>query len=199
MHVGIRWRSCPFEDVAQAVPKEGRVLEIGCGHGLFSVYLAVSDARRSVTGIDVDERKVAVARRVAKRAAASGASLQFQLSAPGQLPAGVWDAIAIVDVLYLLDRDAQEELLRLAASRLRPGGALVVKEMDVSPRWKFLWARAQELLAVRVLRITAGEHLTFVPPATMGAWLTDAGLTVEHRALDRGSVHPHHLLVARVT
>jgi hypothetical protein len=55
----------------------------------------------------------------------------------------------------------------------------------------------QERLAVQVLRITAGHDLTFVPPDELDGWLTAAGLDVEHERLDRRSLHPHHLVVAR--
>jgi hypothetical protein len=56
----------------------------------------------------------------------------------------------------------------------------------------------QERLSVQVLRITEGHDLTFVPPHELATWMGDAGLVdIEHRGLDRGHLHPHHLLVAR--
>ena len=36
LHATIRWWSAPFPAVAAYLPPSGRVLEIGCGHGLFS-------------------------------------------------------------------------------------------------------------------------------------------------------------------
>lgn len=177
------------------MPSEGRILEIGCGHGLFSVLLALQSDARDILGTDVDGAKI----RAAQRAATRGhLRVAFEAIAPGSgLPGGPWDAIAIVDVLYLLDRQAQEQLLRAAAKALAPGGALVVKEMAMAPGWKFRWMRAQEQLSVRVLRITAGKQLTFVPPAHMAGWLVDEGLAVDERPLHRGRLHPHHLVVGR--
>lgn len=72
----------------------------------------------------------------------------------GAVPAGPWDAIVIVDVLYLQPADAQRALLAEAATRLAAGGLLLVKEMSPAPEWKATWNRWQETVAVSVLGIT---------------------------------------------
>ena len=87
-------------------------------------------------------------------------SLAFASSTHGAVPPGPWDAIVIVDVLYLLDADHELALLDGCLAELAPGGVLVVKETDVVPRLKHAIAKAQELLATRVLRITAGDALS---------------------------------------
>jgi 2-polyprenyl-3-methyl-5-hydroxy-6-metoxy-1,4-benzoquinol methylase len=194
LHTRIRWRSCPFEDVAAAVPARGRILEIGCGHGLFSTYLALGSDDRSVLGTDVDGAKI----HAAQRAADGIENVEFHPDDPGAFPEGPWDAVCIVDVLYLIDREGERALLTSAAEHLAPGGVLVVKEMGTTPRWKFRWMALQERLSVQVLKITAGHDLTFVPPEELATWMRDAGLVdVEQRPLHRGHLHPHHLVVAR--
>jgi 2-polyprenyl-3-methyl-5-hydroxy-6-metoxy-1,4-benzoquinol methylase len=194
LHTRIRWRSCPFEAVAEAVPAQGRVLEIGCGHGLFATYLALGSPARDVLGTDVDGDKI----HAAQRAAEGIPNLAFHPDARGAFPSGPWDPVCIVDVLYLIDRAGEQGLLATAAEHLAPGGVLVVKEMATTPRWKFRWMALQERLSVQVLKITAGHDLTFVPPDELATWMVGAGLVdVEHRPLDGGHLHPHHLVVAR--
>jgi SAM-dependent methyltransferase len=187
--------------VLAAVPFRGAVLEIGCGHGLASALLAATSTQRDVVGVDVDAAKVAVGQRAAARltTARPGTRLQIRLAEGGGVPDGPWDAIVVVDVLYLLDEAGQRRLLTEAAERLAPGGTLVVKEMAADPAWKAGWNRAQERMSVRVLGLTAGTTLCFVPIERQAAWLADVGLEVEVRRLDRGSPHPHALLVARRT
>ncbi|WP_395726387.1 class I SAM-dependent methyltransferase [Nakamurella sp.] len=205
-HAAVRWWSAPLPRVAQALPATGRVLEIGCGHGLFSAFAALSGAR-SVVGVDIDADKIALAQRVAANLPA--ADLTFRVAESGAVPTGPWDAIVVVDVLYLLPAAAQRSLLADAVAQLAPDGVLLVKEMSPTPRWKARWNRWQETMAVSVLGITeratarddtaSGEPFTFVDPSTMAGWLGDAGLWTAQQRLDRRRLHPHHLLLARAS
>lgn len=194
LHVRGRWRSCPFVAVAAEVPSTGRVLDVGCGHGVLSLLLAVTGPGRTVTGVDVDVEKLVDARQAADRA---GVAVAFDPAPAAGVPAGPWDAITIVDVLYLLGAVPAEALLTAAAEALAPGGVLVVKEIDVRPRWKHALARVQEIVATRVLRITEGSEVDFVPPTVLAAAMERSGLIVEQRRVDRGYLHPHHLLLGR--
>ena len=81
----------------------------------------------------------------------------------------------MVDVLYLLGRDPALALVGDAARALAPGGSLVVKEIDVRPRWKYELARAQEVVSTRVTRITQGAGVAFVPPDDIVAAMSGAG------------------------
>lgn len=195
LHVRVRWATCPVPEIEAEVPTTGRVLEVGCGHGLVSAYVARACPAREVVGVDIDERKLVVARAAAGELREG--RLRFASSADGAVPPGPWDAIVIVDVLYLLDTDHELALLDACAAELAPRGVLVVKETDVVPAWKHRIAKLQEVLATRVLRITAGDALTFTPIAELAAHLADRGLEVSVRRVDEGYPHPHSLLVAR--
>ncbi len=193
-HVRVRWATCPFPAVAAELPESGPILEVGCGHGLLSLLLALGSPGRRVTGIDVDEDKLAAARAAA---AAGGLPAGFEAVAGGGLPPGPWAGIAIVDVLYLLGAEDQRALLRSCAERLAPGGVLAVKEMAPEPRWKARWNVIQETAAVMLLGITEGEDFTFLPPAEMARAMAAGGLDVRERPVHRGYPHPHHLVVGR--
>lgn len=193
-HVVVRWWTAPFPAVEAALPRSGRILEIGCGHGLFAAYAAQAAPGREVLGTDVDEAKIALARSAAR---AMAPRLRFAPAVSGAVPAGPWDAVAILDVLYLLPAEAQHDLLLACVAQLAPGGVLLLKEMSCTPAWKARWNRLQETLAVKVLRITAGHDFDFVPTELVCRWLADAGLAVTIHPLDRARLHPHQLVVAR--
>ena len=212
VHATVRWWSAPFPALEAAVPRAGRILEIGCGHGLFSTFLALSSAQRLVVGVDIDATKIALAQAVAH--GLPGEDLRFEVGASGTVPAGPWHAIVIVDVLYLLPAGRQADLLAAAVQQLAPGGLLLIKEMSPTPPWKARWNRWQEAVSVSILGITqtAGERpaavasdgrfrrggrFEFVDPATMAGWLRGLGLTTSSRRLDRHRLHPHSLLVGR--
>jgi cyclopropane fatty-acyl-phospholipid synthase-like methyltransferase len=193
-HVALRWWTCPFRAVARAVPATGTVLDAGCGHGSFAVYLAAQSPARRITAVDIDEDKLVIAR-AAARAANVDDRVDFRQVTTGWHPDASWDAIVEVDMLYLLGRRRADEWVEQAAGALAPGGRLVVKELDVEPRWKARWSTFQEVLATRVARITEGDALELVPWRAVVAAMTDAGLHVDTRRLDRARVHPHYLAV----
>lgn len=195
LHTRLRWWSCPFSAVDAAVPASGSVLEVGCGHGLLSCELALRQPGRTVTGVDIDAGKIAQATRAAT-AGGLGARVSFDTVPAGFAPTGSYDALVICDVLYLLPADDQRELVTAAARCLAPGGVVVLKEMDLEPRWKFRWNHIQETLASRVLPITdsVGHGMTFVAPTEMAHWLTDAGLDTDVRRCDRHYPWPHVLV-----
>lgn len=197
-HVRIRWSTCPFAAVAAHVPDAGRILDLGCGHGVFSAYLALEEARRQVLGIDLAHDKILAAGDAAAAAAKKGCTnLRFVRADAEVPPEGPWEAIVVLDVLYLFRPERQQSILQRCARALAPGGVLVVKELADRPRWKAAWSRIQENLAVRVLRITRGNELCFLSPAQHAGWLAARGLEVTARPLPKGFLHPHHLIVAR--
>jgi 2-polyprenyl-3-methyl-5-hydroxy-6-metoxy-1,4-benzoquinol methylase len=192
LHILGRWASCPFDRIAAEVPTGARVLDVGCGHGLFALYLALLDPTREVTGVDIDGDKLALARHAA---ATADTVVTFREGGARPLRDAPWDVITIIDVLYLLGVAEVRQLLEASAAALSPGGRLVVKELDTVPPWKLRLSRVQELLATRVLRITKGHDLVFHSADDVAAVLEGAGLEVTRTRLDRGHLHPHHLLV----
>lgn len=178
------------------MPAAGRILDLGCGHGLLALHLAARSPAREVLGMDIDQAKLAAGR----AAAAASPGLDNVTFAPADHLddlAGHFAAVTVVDVLYLLGGAHQEALVRSLARRLDPGGRLVVKEMARTPRWKHRWMHAEEILATRVARITASSDgvLRFTTPEELRAWMVAEGLDVAERAVDQGRPYPHHLVV----
>jgi 2-polyprenyl-3-methyl-5-hydroxy-6-metoxy-1,4-benzoquinol methylase len=154
------------------------------------LYLALDQPHRNVHGVDIDRDKI----KVANHAGATVPNVAFQSVPDGYLPAGVWDAIVVIDVLYLLGSDAAMQLLDASARAIAPGGALVVKEIDLQPRWKYQWARMQELISTKVLRITEGTGVSFIDPRAIKARMEARGLNTRVEAVDRWSPWPHAMI-----
>ena len=190
LHTALRALSCPFGPLVVELPPEARTLDYGCGHGLFSGLFA-SRARARVTGVDVDQRKIAVASRVLAE------SCVFQAIAPGAVPPGPWDVITLVDVLYLMAKEDQLALLGALAAQLAPEGLLLVKEMHLDSRAKLTWLRLQERVMINLLAATKGGQPSFTDPSEFASSLADSGLSVSTRRIDRGYPYPHHLIVAQ--
>lgn len=189
LHTALRALSCPFGKLVVELSPEARALDYGCGHGLFSGLLA-SRVRARVTGVDLDQRKIAVASRVLPE------SCVFQVIAPGAVPPGPWDAITVIDVLYLMAKADQLALLSALAAQLAPDGLLLVKEMHLDSRAKLAWLRLQERVMIN-LSATEGGQPSFTDPSEFASTLADSGLSVSSSRIDRGYPYPHHLIVAR--
>jgi SAM-dependent methyltransferase len=165
--VWVRRRISGFRPVEARLPRAGEILEVGCGHGLFSHFAALAAPGRRLVGVDVDARKIEVAQRTA------WARARFLPGDALDPPAGPWDAVVIVDVLYLLDAAAQARALAAACRVLKPGGLLVWKAQEPAG-WKHALALIQEWLATRS-GLTAGRSLTFLPRAAAVRYLEEAG------------------------
>lgn len=142
--------------VEQYVPKKGFVVDLGCGHGLFACVLREASPTRRVLGIDLDERKIDIARGAIR----DTQWLRFEVGDIVNDAPPHCDAVTLVDVLYLLPFERQEQVLRNAASALGEGGPLVVKaqERRFDPRYAITYA--QELITVS-LGFTRGGRERF--------------------------------------
>lgn len=197
VHTRVRWWTAPFEALEWDVPREGDVLEVGCGHGVFSTYLALTSPERRVLGIDIDAEKVALARTAVERLGPDECHLRIEHRPAGDVPriAGGWQAIVFADVLYLTSREGRQELLAECVEALAPGGSLIVKEVDTRPRLKAALAQVQEFVSTRVIRITHGEEMDFPTADELESVLGDLGLATRARRIDQGYLHPHCVVI----
>ena len=197
-HVRGRLLSCPFDKVIETLPRSGLIASLGCGHGVFEILAALDGPGRRILAADVDAPKIAIARRAARELPITfeeGDVLERL-----EQRAVVARAIVVVDVLSLIPREDHGALLRRARNLLEPGGSIVLKEMDVRPRWKHIWNFCQETLSCRVLRITRAPagYTAFRSSASWCGLLSEAGfLDVEARRVDRGYPHAHLLVTGR--
>jgi 2-polyprenyl-3-methyl-5-hydroxy-6-metoxy-1,4-benzoquinol methylase len=196
LHARLRYATAPLERVAALVPAGTKaVVELGCSTGVFANVLKARRPGIDVTGVDAAAGKVeAAGRTVCGRAGLTFAHDDaFAYVARG----GPFDAVAVVDVLYLFPAERQDEFIRAAAAKLRPGGYFILKEMTDRPAWKRRWCALQETLAVRVLGWTAGAGVFLRPGDAYRRAMEEAGLAVETFDLSRGYVHPHFALRGR--
>lgn len=112
-------------------PIEGRrVLDLGCGYGETSAWLAMQGA--AVEAIDISPRMIEVARRLAQRCGVVE-RIRFHVSPGESLPFqdGAFDAVFGHDVLHHLDLDrAREEVRRVLA---QGGRAVFVEPLGHNP------------------------------------------------------------------
>ena len=134
LYFALRFLVCPFRRVESVVPRSGIIVDIGCGYGLFANLLAIRSGARHVTGCDPDASRIKIAGSSVGRRRNISFSVSKEVAA---LPC--CDAVTLVDVLHHIAPDARLGLLKEIFKQLRPGGDLVIKDIDKTPRAKYLW------------------------------------------------------------
>jgi 2-polyprenyl-3-methyl-5-hydroxy-6-metoxy-1,4-benzoquinol methylase len=192
LFVRLRHLLAPLARVASEVPSDVDVLDVGCGHGLFSLLLALANPARRVVGVDPSPAKIGVAQRVGRPVP----NVEFRLGSV-EAARGPFGAIAINDVLYLLPPEAKLKVLRACRDVIAPGGTLLLKTNDTHPAWKFGIARLQEQ-AMTGLGLTLGHGGLHFYSCLQNQWLLDqASFHAEVVHLRHWSPYPHTLFVAR--
>jgi cyclopropane fatty-acyl-phospholipid synthase-like methyltransferase len=194
LHTALRAWSAPLDTVVAAFPSTGFVLDVGCGHGLVSNQAALDNPALRILGIDVSEGKIASARATV----GTRPNIEFRVASLDQVDERSFDAVALIDVLYLISKESWTIFLRECFERIKPGGSFVLKEIGTTPRWKFERLKLQEFMSTRVFRITQGNEMHFESGEALKQRLLGLGFEdVSLQSLDAGYASPHILLTAR--
>ncbi|PIN80768.1 hypothetical protein COV16_00355 [Candidatus Woesearchaeota archaeon CG10_big_fil_rev_8_21_14_0_10_34_8] len=132
LYIVIRWRLCPFELIEEHVPKEGFIVDIGCGCGLLPNTLHLLSTDRKILGIDLSNVRLAVAKKSEKE------HVKFERKDVKELELQSCDAIVMSDFLHHISYELQESVIKEAATKLKQEGKLIILDLDKKPYWKFL-------------------------------------------------------------
>ncbi len=183
---------CPFEALLPWVPEGGRMLDIGCGAGLFLGLVGQARPEITAIGFDASRGAIAAAQQMARQHF-SGGRIDFRYSAVEEpWPAGPFDAVSIVDVLHHIPAAGQRAVVEQALAHVAPGGVLIYKDMANRPVLKAGWNRLHDLIMAR-------QWIRYRPIEEVRAWVEQAGGTVIHRAARSMGPYAHELLVVRQT
>lgn len=178
-----------FDNVLIRVPRQGRIVDVGCGTGVFANLLALESAERTVRGYDLAPAVIVAAREAARgldnvafEVADIGAAVEAE--APP-------DVVTAIDLFHHLPPDRQVAMIAAIHRMLKPGGLFLLKDLDAAPTWK-RWANwwHDALVARGNPRIHVRSRQDYA------ALLTAAGFTVETILLPQAYL-AHVLYVCR--
>jgi 2-polyprenyl-3-methyl-5-hydroxy-6-metoxy-1,4-benzoquinol methylase len=180
LHAVGRFLSCPYLRTLRHLPAGSRILDVGAGHGMLAV-LAVETGAASITTVEPDLRKTfETFRHPRVRPIASRVDAVV----------GAFDVVTLYDVVYRIPLEERDPLLLAMRDRLRPGGLLLIKEMDPERPLKAAWNRAQEWVSDGFLGLTMGSGFYYEPASQVLARLARCGF-VEGAVEDIGKLYPH--------
>lgn len=129
------------------------LLDLGCGLGLLAFFLRSRGIDVPIHGLDYDDRKIRAATLAAKTSGLSGLTFARHDAREG-LPQHQGN-VSILDILQFFDPAQQETLLKLAASRVAPGGMLIIRSGLKDSSLRFKITVAGDLLAKATLWMKA--------------------------------------------
>ena len=162
-----------FPALDQLVPRSGFILDLGCGYGIATQWLAHTTDRRDFLGVDYDENKI----RIAQRTAPDHQRIKFQAGDILELEFPACDAILLLDVLHYWTPEKQQRILDQARRALRPGGKLILREGAKSEDKAHQTVHRWEIFATKLGLNQTREGLHFQSLAELQAALKLAGFS----------------------
>lgn len=180
-----------LEEMVQHLPESGTILDLGCGFGLFSLYMAARRPAARIVGVDLDERRLALARRSAEALGLRNVSFEA-----GDLrdwrPSERLHAAYALDVLHHIPVAAGDALLGAVHARLEPSGVFLLKDIDTRPRAMMLFTYVLDLL------MAPKDVFSYRSVAAWRALLRQTGFAQLHvHYLWDVLPYPHVLLICR--
>jgi ubiquinone/menaquinone biosynthesis C-methylase UbiE len=178
-----------LDEIGQYLPAEGRVLDIGCGFGLFALYYAAMHPRLRFHGLDINHSRIAMARLSAERLGRTNVTFTVG-DAAGELPFdGPCQGAYMLDLVHHIPVGSVRPLLERLHGLVAPGGRLIVKDVDTRPGYK----RAFTYLLDRLMDRTGEIH--YWPSQALRALLSDVGFEVYCHAIVDYLPYPHLIYI----
>lgn len=170
------WLERNYDVLDNLLPRDARIVDIGCGYGQTAFMLGLRGDRRRLLGIDYDAGKIALA----DRSFLACDRIRFRCADITECDLPEADAFLLNDVFHYLDSEAQERLLARCTASLAGEGCIVMREGDSSDRERHGRTERTERWSTRILGFnkTRGE-LHFVSTERMYALAGRFGLRLE--------------------
>ena len=172
-----------YEYFDSVLPVNGTITDIGCGMGQLDFMLSLYHPQRKVFGIDYDEEKINIAqnswllKRLPNLSFASGDASSATLTES--------NAFVISDMLHYLDENAQEALIRNCASKLLPGGIILIRDSNSENAEGQKVTALSEVFSTKILKFNKTKgNLHFLSESRMSELAARAGLSISTRAND---------------
>ncbi|HTA95595.1 MAG TPA: 1-acyl-sn-glycerol-3-phosphate acyltransferase, partial [Verrucomicrobiae bacterium] len=160
-----------FGALDEVVPRSGFILDLGCGYGVATHWLAQFTDGRNFLGLDYDENKI----RVAQRTAPESSRIKFEIGDILNCDYPMCDTILLLDVLHYWTPEKQQAILNKARQALRPGGRLILRDAARAENEAHRRVNFWEKIATRLGHNKTVEGLHFQTRAELETALRQAG------------------------
>jgi 1-acyl-sn-glycerol-3-phosphate acyltransferase len=171
-----------YQPYNELIPREGEILDLGCGYGFVSYMLNLTSPSRRIIGVDNDEEKI----RVATNGFLKNTNVNFFCEDITRYTFEKKDAIILNDVLHYLSPGKQEELLLNCFEKLNSGGIILIRDADSKEEERHRRTKLTEVLSTRILRF---NRITSEAKELYFTSLEDIKRIVNHEGLKMEVIH----------
>lgn len=154
-----------------------RVIDVGCGGGLLAEAMAHRGAR--VTGIDMGEAPLGVARLHAQESGVAVEYRQASAEAMAEEHAGEYDVVTCLEMLEHVPDPGS--VIRACATLVKSGGHVFFSTLNRNPKAYALAVLGAEYL-LRMLPRGTHDYAKFIRPSELAGWCREAGLEVREQS-----------------
>lgn len=152
----------PINQIDKSIPKKGKIIDLGCGEGLITKYLA-NCSKRQVTGIDSNQKRLPNS---------FSKNLIFKKGDITKIKLQKINGAVISDVLHHLSAKDQHLLLKKIYKNLNKNGVLAIKEIDTNEFIRSKLSRLWDFL------LYPHDKINFTSSYSMKKKLTSLGFVI---------------------
>ena len=166
-----------YQPIHELLPKQGKILDIGCGYGFMSYMLHFVSPQREITGIDYDEEKI----ETANNCFSKNEKINFETADVTEYTFEDYDAIILADMLHYLQPGQQAQVIEKCIRHLRPGGTILIRDGDKDLAAKHKGTRLTEFFSTRVsgFNKTSEQGLSYLSGKSIEGMAKERGMKCE--------------------
>jgi 1-acyl-sn-glycerol-3-phosphate acyltransferase len=146
-----------YERINSLIPREARVVDIGCGYGYLSYLLSFVSPERKILGIDYDEGKI----ETANHCISKNSRIDFVSANASAYAFENADVFVLSDVLHYLPDDRQTVVLERCMEKLNANGKIIIRDADSDFKKRHRGTRYTEFFSTRSGFNKAGQNRLF--------------------------------------
>ncbi|HOV10851.1 MAG TPA: MMPL family transporter [Bacteroidales bacterium] len=146
------------------IPRDVRIMDIGCGYGYLSMMLAWASPERKILAIDYDRDKIDVA----SHCMSKPANVTFSYEDITQYEFENNDVFILSDVLHYLTPENQTRLVEKCIEKMNPGGMILIRDANKDSEKQHKKTRWTEFMSTNFgFNKTANNKLHFFSAADL--------------------------------